>query len=285
MRWRPRRKRILLITGGSGFLGRHLAIASEADEWELFAPPSTTLDVRQRERVINEIGVWRPNAVVHLAYRRGDARTTVTGSRNVAEAAERCGARMVHLSSDAIFPGRSQPYNEYDAAFPITDYGVMKLQAEQAVTEECPSAVLVRTSLLYGTTRLAQIQIDVERALTGKAPMKFFTDEYRCPAHASDVASALSTLAGRREIQGPLNVAGPEAISRAELAAAFARHMDLDPHRLDTGPLQDAALTRPGRVVLDTSLAASHGLHCRNLAEALRRGPSAEHPSRADLRR
>lgn len=263
----------MLITGGSGFLGQHLGIASEAEEWELLAPPSSVIDIRQRERVIEEICSWRPTAIVHLAYRKGDRFTTVEGSRNIAEVARICGARLVHVSSDAIFPGRSEPYREYDSPFPITDLGVIKLEAERAVAEECPSAVIVRTSLLYGTRRPAQIQVDVEQAIAGKTAMRFFTDEFRCPAHASDVAAAISSLAAWPEIRGPLNVAGPEAISRADLAAQFARWMGLDPRALSTGSLALAGTIRPTRVVLDTSLAASYGLHCRPLSETLRHHP------------
>jgi dTDP-4-dehydrorhamnose reductase len=99
--------------------------------------------------------------------------------------------------------------------------------------------------------------------------MAFFTDEYRCPAHAADVAAALSWLAGIPEITGPLHVAGPDAVSRAELAAAFARWMGVDPRLLRTTTLAMAGMVRPGRVCLDTSLAASYKLHCRSLTEAL----------------
>jgi dTDP-4-dehydrorhamnose reductase len=260
----------MLITGGSGFLGQHLSIASESEDWELFAPPSTVIDVRQRERVIEEITSWRPTAIVHLAYRKGDRRSIVEGSRNMAEVAEICGARMVHVSSDAIFPGRSEPYHEYDKPFPITDYGVMKLEAERAVAAECPSAVLVRTSLLYGTRRPAKIQLDVEQAITGRKAMRFYTDEYRCPAHAGDVGAALSSLAARPEIRGPLNVAGPEAISRADLAAVFARWMGFDPRALTTGSFALSGTIRPAYVALDTTLATSYGLQCRPLSETLR---------------
>ena len=263
----------MLITGGSGFLGQHLEIASEAEDWELFAPPSTMIDVRNRERSIEEICSWKPTAIVHLASRKGDRRTIVEGSRNIAEAATACGARMVHVSSDAIFPGRSQPYREYDTPFPITDYGVMKLEAERAVIAECPGAVLVRTSLLYGTRRPARIQVDVEQAISGKVPMRFFTDEYRCPAHAADVGAALSVLATHAEIRGPLNVAGPEAISRADLAAMFATWMGLDPRLLNTGSMALSGTIRPTCVALDSTLAASFGLQCRPLAETLHRHP------------
>ena len=263
----------MLITGGSGFLGQHLGIASEAEDWELFAPPSTMIDVRQRERVIEEICSWKPTAIVHLAYRKGDRRTIVEGSRNIAEVAQILGARLVHVSSDAIFAGRPEPYREYDPPFPITDYGVMKLEAERAVTAECPGAVLVRTSLLYGTRRPARIQHDVEQAILGRKAMRFFTDEFRCPAHAADVGAALSWLAARPEIRGPMNVAGPEAVSRADLAATFARWMGFDPRALSTGTSALAGAVRPTRVVLDTTLAVKHGLACRPLSETLRQHP------------
>ena len=263
----------MLITGGSGFLGQHLSIASEADEWELFAPPSAVIDVRQRERVIEEVSSWRPTAIVHLAYRKGDRLSIVEGSRNIAEAAEMCGSRLVHVSSDVIFPGRPEPYREYDKPFPITDYGVMKLDAERAVAAECPSAVLVRTSLLYGTRRLGHVQRDVELAVTGRKGMRFFTDEYRCPAHAADVGAALSALAAEPDIRGPLNVAGPEAISRADLAAVFARWMGFDPRALSTGSMALSGTIRPAHVVLDTTLATSLGLGCRPLSETLRQHP------------
>jgi dTDP-4-dehydrorhamnose reductase len=266
----------MIITGGAGFLGQHLGLASEAEEWELFAPPSTMIDVRQRERVIEEIRDWRPTAIVHLAYRKGDRQTIVEGSRNVAEVAEICGARLVHVSSDAVFGGRDMPYREHDIPHPINDYGVMKLEAERAVTAQCPSAVVVRTSLLYGTRRPAQIQMDVERAITGQKAMRFFTDEYRCPAHAIDVAAALSSLAARPDIRGPLNIAGPEAISRADLAETFARWMGLDPRFLSTGSQALAGTIRPARVVLDTTLAASYGLSCRAMSETLRQHSTAE---------
>lgn len=259
----------MLITGGAGFLGRHLVMASEADDWELFAPPITMIDVRHRERVVEELLTWNPTAIVHLAFRRGDRRTIVEGARHIAEAARECNAHLVHVSTDIVFPGAVRPYRESDKPFPITDQGVMAVEAERAVAAECPSAVIVRTSLLYGTTWQASIQADVERAAQGRSAMAFFTDEFRCPAHAADVAAALSRLAARPDIHGPLHVAGPETISRADLAAVFARWMGLNPLRLHTTTLAMAGMVRPGHIALDTSLAASYGIRCRSLAEAL----------------
>ena len=83
---------MMLITGGSGFLGRHLANGHASDSWEFIAPSSRSLDVRNRSSTIDTIRDWKPSAVVHLAYRKGDRPGIVEGSRNVAEAASAAGS-------------------------------------------------------------------------------------------------------------------------------------------------------------------------------------------------
>jgi hypothetical protein len=68
----------------------------------------------------------------------------------------------VHLSTDVVFGGRPLPYTEADTPDPITDYGRWKTEAEAQVTAAHPGAILVRTSLIYGTEHLAPVQRDVE---------------------------------------------------------------------------------------------------------------------------
>ncbi len=261
----------MMVTGASGFLGRHLLPASEQGGWELLAPGSAAFDVRSRGLVLEEIRAWKPTVVVHLAYRRDDRRVIVDGSRHVAEAATAAGARLVHLSTDVVFAGREWPYSEADLPDATMDYGRWKAEAEAAVVAACPTAVLVRTSLLYGTEHIAPGQREVADAVAGRRSMRFFTDEYRCPAHAADVAAAVVRLASMPEVRGPLHVAGPQVVSRADLACAFAGWMGLDPSRVPRGTLADAGLDRPGRIALDVSHAAALGLHCRPLETALGR--------------
>jgi dTDP-4-dehydrorhamnose reductase len=263
------RSKTVFITGATGLLGRHLQRSVAAERFEIVAPGSTALDIRHRDRVLHMVADWKPLAIIHLAYRRDDRRTIVDGSRNMAEAAAAAGARLVHVSTDVVFAGRDAPYIEADAPFPITEYGRMKADAEIAVMAACPSAVMVRTSLMYGTDIIAPPQRDVERAIRGETTMSFFTDEFRCPAHAADVATACATLAAMPEINGPLHIAGPEAISRAEFAAAIARWMGLNPAQLRTTSLAASGLDRPGRLVLDVSRAATLGVRCRPVSEAL----------------
>lgn len=259
----------MFITGASGLLGRHLQRSPAAAGWEMVAPGSTSLDVRDAGRVRDMVRDWKPAVVVHLAYRLGDQRCIVDGSRHVAEAAAAVGARLVHVSTDVVFGGRPAPYTETDRLTPITAYARMKAAAEEAVATACPTAAIVRTSLLYATDSLAPAQRDVQRALDGEA-MTFYTDEVRCPAHAADVAAAIARLAAMPQVHGPLHVAGPEAISRADFAAAIATWLGGDPSSLLRGPQPIGEPARPGRVVLDTSRAVSLGLPCRRVADALR---------------
>lgn len=261
MAWGRPKSRPLFVTGATGLLGRHLQASPESERWEFIAPGSRSLDVRRHDDVVRTIREWKPTAVVHLAYRRDERAAIVDASRSVAEAAASVKARLVHMSTDVVFGGRPAPYVESDTPTPLHDYGRWKAEAEQAVMEACPSAVMIRTSLLYSSDMSSPLVADVQAALNGQ-PFTFFTDEVRCPAHAADVASAVARLAAMPEVTGPLHVAGPRAITRADFVALVARRLGRDPSALVTGPLGEAAASRPANVVLDSSRAASLGIAC-----------------------
>jgi len=99
--------------------------------------------------------------------------------------------------------------------------------------------------------------------------MTFFSDEFRCPVHATDVAAGIVRIAADNSITGPLHVAGPEPVSRVDYAAALARYAGLGHISLPTTTLAESGMVRPANVVLDSSLATSLGIECRSLREAL----------------
>lgn len=261
----------MLVTGGTGFLGRHLTATDASRGWEIYAPGSRSMDIRDATQVREEIMDWRPTVVVHLAYRKDDRQTIVDGTAHVAAAAAKAQARLIHMSSDIVFRGGAHAYSERDLTSPVTEYGRWKAKAEELVLDSQPNVLVVRTSLLYGTSSVAPIQHDVAAVLRGHKKMSFYSDEIRCPAHARDVANALAVVAGRRDITGVLHVAGPQAVSRAELARRFARWMGFDPTRVPVGSLSESPVPRAGRVVLDCERAVELGLRCRSLDETLGR--------------
>lgn len=255
--------RLLFVTGGSGFLGRHIVNGRESERWEIVAPDSRGLDLRNPVSVRSVIRDWRPTAIIHTAYRSGDRASIVDASRNVAEAAAATRARLVHVSSDAVFRGSMSRYTELDRPDPVNDYGRDKADAELAVSTACPDAVIVRTSLLIGRDEIGRIEQVVHDAITSRIPMTFFTDEIRCPLLVDDLAAALVQLARRRQISGVLHLASSQEMSRAELAHLIAVRHGWDVNRLRFGTMAESGIVRPGRVVLDSGVARSHGLAVR----------------------
>jgi len=260
LRRHPRR---LLVTGGSGFLGRHIVNGLASQPWEVVAPSSQAVDLRNAESVNSLIGDWKPTAIIHTAYRRDDRSSIIDATRNVAEAADRYSVRLIHVSTDALFGGRPAPYQETDDPTPITDYGRFKADAEAVVAATTPAAVIVRTSLLFGSRELSGHELAVREVISGRSTIAFFTDEIRSAALVEDVAEGLVEIAGRPDLVGRLHLGGPEPLSRAELAIRTALRHGWDPSKLTFSSLAEAGLVRPSRVVLDSSLAASHGITVR----------------------
>jgi dTDP-4-dehydrorhamnose reductase len=84
-----------------------------------------------------------------------------------------------------------------------------------------------------------------------------FTDEIRCPIAVQDLAAAVLELAGS-DYAGLLNVAGPEALNRAEMGRLIARSHGLDPSRIPTSTLAEGNLgPRPADVRLDSTRATT----------------------------
>jgi dTDP-4-dehydrorhamnose reductase len=208
----------LLVTGGAGYLGSEVCAAAEAAGMDVIATQLQTpaphghairVDLRDEDAVHRAFLKHGPDVVVHTAYRQaadaldGDV---VRATHNVAGAADRIAARMIHLSTDLVFDGEhGAPYAEEDEPRPISAYGQAKLEAESFV-----HGLVVRTSLLYGKP-------GPQEALAARTDVVFHEDEIRCPTLVFDLAAALVELA-TLDVTGVLHVAGPDAVSRLELA-------------------------------------------------------------------
>ena len=227
----------LLVTGGAGYLGSEVcrqAVEAGHDvmatQFHAPAPFGRALTVDLREPV----DLPEADVVIHTAYVQADPDMIVSSTRNVAEAAR--GARLIHLSTDLVFDGEHAPYAEDDEPRPVSEYGRAKLEAEGCVTD----GLVVRTSLLYGKP-------GPQEALAARDDVVFHEDEIRCPAHVADLAAALLELAAL-DVTGVLHVAGPDAVSRLELARLLGAR---DPRGAPTPP------GRARNVALDSSRAAA----------------------------
>ncbi len=264
----------LLIVGASGLLGRHVAAQAHAAGWDVIgthhsAPtvhadivPDAPIDWRRLDicdpgAVADLARNVRPDAVVQTAYQqRGPLMWAVTahGAARVALAAAAVGARLIHLSSDALFDGHGSPYDETAPPSPITSYGAAKAAAETAVAAIAPEAAIVRTSLILSHDPPDQHTRMILDIAAGRRQDRLFTDEYRCPVAVEDLAAAVLELLANGHA-GVINVAGPDAVSRHELGVLVAMAHGLSPHTLPTGTVAASGLHRPADVRLDSALA------------------------------
>ncbi len=264
----------LLIVGASGLLGRRVAAQAHAAGWDVIgayysAPAVPTdavadapidwrrLDIRDPGAVAALARDVRPDAVVQTAYQqRGPTMWAVTahGAAHIALAAAAVGARLIHLSSDALFDGHGSPYDEAAPPSPITPYGAAKAAAETAVAAITPDAAIVRTSLILSHDPPDQHTRMILDIAAGRRQDRLFTDEYRCPVAVEDLAAAVLKLLGNGHA-GVINVAGPDVVSRHELGVLVATAHGLSPHAIPTGTVAASGLHRPADVRLDSALA------------------------------
>ncbi|WP_116952306.1 SDR family oxidoreductase [Jiangella endophytica] len=257
----------VLVVGGSGFLGGELVRQSLAAGNEVVATYLTRpgdvdgvawrrLDVLDRAEAAAVAGAVRPDVVLNAAYRQADWAITADGAAHVALAAAATGARLVHVSSDAVFSGAAVHYDETCDPDPVNAYGGAKAAAETAVKAIVPQAVIARTSLIIGDGGSPQ-EVFVHDLAAGRRDGVLFTDDVRCPVHVADLAAALLELSAS-DRSGVHHVAGPDAVSRHELGLLIARRDGLDGAALPTGTRAASGPPGPLDVRLDCRATRGH---------------------------
>lgn len=237
---------MILVTGGSGFVGRHLvdALAARGDQVRVLTRsdrtsprPGVTMALGDlSDETSLEHAVRGARVVVHLAARLapavGDVRAwydfNVGTSATLAAAARRAGVeRFIHLSSGGVYGDgtAARPHAESDLPHPGNEYERSKLAAEQAVIECLASSgtacAILRPAGIYGRGRPATTAFFDEvrrRRLWLHATPNVIVH----PTHVSDVVQACMRLLDRPEVGGVLNIAGERALPFQELVALTA---------------------------------------------------------------
>ncbi|CAH1223428.1 dTDP-4-dehydrorhamnose reductase [Paenibacillus sp. JJ-223] len=151
----------VLVTGASGQLGRDVVLLLEKKGHFVLACSRDQMDITDELKVNEVIASFGPELVIHCAaYTAVDAAETDTdgaykvnamGTRNVAVASEKAGAKLIYISTDYVFDGTSvTPYQEYDNTNPQSVYGKSKRAGELLVQTLSSRWFIVRTSWVYG---------------------------------------------------------------------------------------------------------------------------------------
>lgn len=152
----------IIITGCNGQLGRamNVELAGKSDI-ELINTDVAELDITKVDDVTHFVEEINPYAIVNCAaYTAVDKaesdwdasyRINAIGPRNLAIAATRYNAKLIHVSTDYVFDGNaSSPYTEFDKPNPQGAYGKTKLAGEEMVKQFADRFFIFRTAWLYG---------------------------------------------------------------------------------------------------------------------------------------
>ena len=276
------------LTGASGFVGSNVARVFELHGAELAAPGHREVDVTDAAAVRRSVAAFRANAIVHCAILNDFAalyadrvagwNAYVGATRNLVDAANDAGARVLLVSTDWVFDGTQAGAGEDTPPNPINLYGFLKAASELVVSERAERGSVARIAAVQGTggggaappreqdagfgyfvsTLAARLRAG-ERFGVWESPD---INMVATPTLAGDAAELMWRIL-ERDLDGIFHCCGGEAVDRRTLAMRAAQAFELDPTLLDldvrppSGALPGPPGGPPAPVPHDTSLDAT----------------------------
>ena len=246
-------KKTLVI--GSGFLGNHIITGFQNQGFETIGThlisdnhKSPIVDVRNLESLNDLVTRIKPDIIINCAAnvqidyleKNPDVAFSINaqGAKNVAIIATRKKIRLVHISTDSVFDGKSGSYQENDIPNPINVYARSKLLGEQLVRENADNYVIVRTNF-YGLNKKGNFLFNwILNNLREKISFIGFSDVIFSPLEISNLSKMIVEIS-TKEYNGIIHLASDRSISKYEFALRIATIFGLDCELIKKGSIED----------------------------------------------
>ncbi len=230
--WRGQR---VVVTGATGMLGAEFVARLEEDAIACVALSRPRANLDEPASLAKGLLETPGSVVIHcaaetnvdaceedpaMAQRRNHEATLV-----LAQAAHTAGAKFVFISSSGIFDGRRKaPYDEFVSPSPLTTYARSKVDAENALREKFPDALIVRAGWLFGgaTSQRKNFVAARCREAVGEAEIVSAFDKVGSPTWTRDLVDLVLRL-GEVGASGVVHTVNSGAASRAEYVAEILR--------------------------------------------------------------
>lgn len=259
----------ITVIGSTGLVGRAavhagLAAGHEVRGTSRSSPnPGLRVDLRDVTSIRRTLLETTPHsdvvvlsaALSRVAGCEADPRATyevnVAGSQAVIEAAAEAESKVVFLSSDYVF-GDGGPHDERDEPSPMNEYGRQKLETERLVLQG-PDNLVIRTCQVYGqdVRRANYVLSTIDRLVAGEDVFAR-ADLFGTPTCVRDLADEVVALSASAA-SGIWHVAGPDFLSRFEVARRAAGAFGLDPSRVRPTEVPLDRVPRPRKAGLRSS--------------------------------
>ena len=269
----------LLVAGAQGQLARAMIeLAPSAADITAFALGRPALDLTAPASVLKTLADFKPDVIVNAAaYTAVDKAESepdaaialnADGPARLAEAADRMGAVLIHVSTDYVFDGsKPTPYVEDDPTAPLGAYGRSKLAGEEAVRAATARHIILRTAWVHSPFG-ANFVKTMLRLAADRPEVRVVDDQIGSPTYAPHLAEAILAIS-RAIIADPANARfgtyhaagigcrhlvrhGPRGHARFRVARRPERHRHRDHHRRVPDP-------RPTPRQLAPRLLETHG--------------------------
>nr|XP_043628675.1 spore coat polysaccharide biosynthesis protein SpsK [Erigeron canadensis] len=229
-----KKKKKILIIGGSGYLGQHLLQSfSETHLQEIAfthhsssSPPQILLQSLPIDVIPFQVDLQtgqgfdsishnfgQPDVVVNCAAlsipRACETDPTVAMSINVPSSLikwlssfTKNNTLLIHLSTDQVYEGTKSFYKEDNETLPVNIYGKSKVAAEEYITANWSNFVILRSSIIFGPQTISPVSKSLpvqwmDCVLAKGEETTFFHDEFRCPVYVKDVVNIIQILTDR----------------------------------------------------------------------------------------
>jgi dTDP-4-dehydrorhamnose reductase len=191
-----------LVLGASGQLGSELCKVMK--DCDLIPTTRIEVDITRLAQVIEFVEHLQPEAIINASaytdvdgcenYKDMAFLVNAIGARNVAIAAKKVGASLVHISTDYVFDGRKrESYVEYEPPQPLNIYGWSKLVGEEMVKAQNPRSFILRVAWLYGPAGKNFVKTMIALARV-REEIRVVDDQRGTPTFAGDVAKQIKLL-------------------------------------------------------------------------------------------
>lgn len=194
----------ILITGFKGMLGFDLVNKLKEENHDLILTDVEELDITNLEEVKGILNQEKPEVLINVAaYTDVDGCETnrelafnvnSIGPKNLAIACKENDTKLLHISTDYVFPGNNtKPYTEEDETGPQSYYGETKLKAEEFIKKNMEKYFIVRTAWLYGINGKNFVKTMLNLAKTN-SEITVVNDQRGSPTFTVDLAYCISEL-------------------------------------------------------------------------------------------
>ncbi|MCI0449552.1 MAG: dTDP-4-dehydrorhamnose reductase [Chlorobi bacterium] len=197
------------------------------------------MDITKKEDVKEAVKKFNPQIIINTAaYTNVDGceterelswRVNVDAVKNFIIASRINSSKVIHISTDYVFDGRTGNYDENSKPNPLSYYGKSKLASENALITSGINCSIVRTMILYGSGKnirpnFALWLID---SLEKRLLVKIVDDQFGMPTISDDLAWGILKIVDLDK-SGIYHICGSEYLSRYEFAVRLANIFGFD---------------------------------------------------------